>query len=325
MGSVFQADVAEAILSLSSDVTTITSDLNVVQFVPSGGWILLPLRVANSGIVVIDPLEFPLRSTLNPWGLPAGAQIVSPLVTGLSIAPASPTSNRQIIISGTEPVQINTVPGPAYLTIAGSGPPGSSSVTILESPASGAGAVGALGAARLASAGVPLGSKPVRLGAVRSRRNGHFSLTVRIAPQTTPGRYELYAVGTASHRRPSLLGTSIVVIGRPVVSKLTQSHRRWREGKTRRPGRKTSGSPATGTIFSFNLNESARITLAFTRNGRDLAALTRIGRPGANNLSFDGRISRRQELGPGGYTLTITATNIGGRSPARRLHFTILP
>jgi 6-phosphogluconolactonase (cycloisomerase 2 family) len=94
------------------------------------------------------------------------------------------------------------------------------------------------------------------------------------------------------------------------VTRLTQSHRRWREGKH------------GGTTFSFTLNQAARVTLAFTQKNhqRILGRLTVSAHPGRNKLAFNGRIGRNVKLKPGTYTVTLRS----GASAGQRLTFTIL-
>lgn len=49
------------------------------------------------------------------------------------------------------------------------------------------------------------------------------------------------------------------------------------------------------------------------------------GHTGANRVSFQGNISRSRKLGPGNYTLLITASSSAGqRSQTRSLSFTIV-
>lgn len=96
------------------------------------------------------------------------------------------------------------------------------------------------------------------------------------------------------------------------VTKVTQSHRRWREGKH------------GGTTFSFTLNKAARVTLTFTitqkNRRRTLGKLTLTGHAGRNKIAFNGRINRHTKLKPGTYTVTIRT----GSSTPHRLTFTIL-
>ncbi len=105
-----------------------------------------------------------------------------------------------------------------------------------------------------------------------------------------------------------------------------------------------------GTTFSFSLNVAATVKLQFTQSvaghivgGRCLAKgkhrakarrctlkLTRgtlgfAAHAGAEQVRFQGLISKARRLRPGRYTVRITATGAGGtRSKAASLSFTIL-
>ncbi len=96
----------------------------------------------------------------------------------------------------------------------------------------------------------------------------------------------------------------------PRLTKVSQSHARWHEGKH------------GGTTFSFMLNEATRVTLTFTQKNhrRSVGRLIVTGHTGRNKLAFDGIINRHLKLKPGTYTVTITT---GGSSP-HRLTFTIV-
>jgi 6-phosphogluconolactonase (cycloisomerase 2 family) len=93
------------------------------------------------------------------------------------------------------------------------------------------------------------------------------------------------------------------------LTKVSQSHRRWRESKH------------GGTTFSFTLNTAARVTLRFTQENhqRTLGVLTITGHRGHNKVAFNGRLNRHRTLKPGTYTVTIRT----GAS-TQRLTFTIV-
>jgi hypothetical protein len=137
----------------------------------------------------------------------------------------------------------------------------------------------------------------------------------------------------------------------PTVTQLAQTHLRWRDGtKLATLARKKKPKLPVGTTFSFALNESARVSLAFTQRvaGRNVknrcvaqthanrhkpacrrtlgrGALTFNGHPGGNRVRFQGLISNRPKLEPGRYTLTITATDTAGEHSApQQLTFTIV-
>jgi DNA-binding beta-propeller fold protein YncE len=128
----------------------------------------------------------------------------------------------------------------------------------------------------------------------------------------------------------------------PVITKPKQSHRKWREAA--RPH-----SVPLGTTFSFTLNESARVSLVFSRtfkgrrvHHRCVAATSRnrhkpsckgtvtsrgpvvSGHAGANKFSFTGRLSKSGKLAPGSYTVVLTATAAGKTSKPVRLSFTVV-
>jgi hypothetical protein len=135
----------------------------------------------------------------------------------------------------------------------------------------------------------------------------------------------------------------------PSITNVSQARRRWRGGGSvaRFAG---AAKPPVGTTFRFSLNESATVRFAFNQplpgrrmNGRCVAqtkanrnrrACTRsVARgtlafgagAGAHKLSFQGRLTRTRKLGPGTYTLTITAMNSVGQLATRTLRsFTIV-
>ncbi|MBV9592489.1 MAG: cadherin-like domain-containing protein, partial [Actinobacteria bacterium] len=94
------------------------------------------------------------------------------------------------------------------------------------------------------------------------------------------------------------------------ITKLTQSHRRWHEGRH------------GGTTFSFTLNQAAQVIFTFTEKNhrRPLGRLTVAGRPGRNKIAFNGVINRHAKLKPGTYTVTIAT----GATTSQRLTFTII-
>jgi 6-phosphogluconolactonase (cycloisomerase 2 family) len=96
---------------------------------------------------------------------------------------------------------------------------------------------------------------------------------------------------------------------RVAVSRVSQSHRSWREARH------------GGTTFVFTLNQRARVTFTFTQRNhkRALGRFTLAGHAGRNKVTFNGRINGHTKLKPGTYTVTIT----GGAS-SHRLTFTIV-
>ena len=106
-----------------------------------------------------------------------------------------------------------------------------------------------------------------------------------------------------------------------------QSTTRWRQGD--RLATVSRAKTPIGTTFSFSLNEGAAVTFSFTQRvgGRTVTAgrLVFTGHDGTNKVAFQGRVSPRRKLGPGRYTLVISATDPAGvRSAPRSLSFTIV-
>jgi alpha-tubulin suppressor-like RCC1 family protein/uncharacterized protein YecT (DUF1311 family) len=130
----------------------------------------------------------------------------------------------------------------------------------------------------------------------------------------------------------------------PLLTNVHESHRDWRE----RSSRPFKHHEPTGSTFYYTLNERATVTLAFAQKHpghivahrcqtptgtnhkprctrtQTIATLTATGHAGPNHLPFRGRIPRSRTLGPGTYTLVITAHAFGSTSRPRTLTFTIL-
>jgi PKD repeat protein len=151
---------------------------------------------------------------------------------------------------------------------------------------------------------------------------------------------------------PSAVATVKVVVPGPTISRVTQTHKRWRTGgKLARisGAHRAKKKPPIGTTFTFTLNEPASLALVFThqvsgrkvhrkcvavthRNRHDktckrtvtLGTLKLTGRTGKDKVSFDGRVTRHVKLKPGTYTVTITATVDGTKSAARHIKFAIV-
>jgi hypothetical protein len=111
-----------------------------------------------------------------------------------------------------------------------------------------------------------------------------------------------------------------------------------------------SGRAGAQATFTFGLDQTAKVTLTFTRMApgrlvkrhclapskrnhrrprctRALVAgtLTFVAHAGTNRIRFYGRLSRRTQLKPGSYAVDIVAINgAGRRSPPQRLSFTIV-
>lgn len=173
----------------------------------------------------------------------------------------------------------------------------------------------------------------------------HVTLTATSTQRGLPARQE--NVGTAVTRTITI--TAPVRPGAsPVITDVHESHRVWREAQ-----RRSHLSPRTrrlpiGTVFSFNLNESASVRFKFTetvrgrRVGRQCRAQTKAtehkhrcirtitagalvfsARAGSNKVRFEGLLAKHKKLKPASYTLLVTATASGKHSTTRMLRFTI--
>jgi hypothetical protein len=112
-----------------------------------------------------------------------------------------------------------------------------------------------------------------------------------------------------------------------LVRDVRQSTTRWRRGN--RLATVSRAKTPIGTTFSFSLNDQATVTFSFAQrvNSRTVTAgrLTFTGHDGTNRVAFQGRVSPKQKLKPGRYTLVITAIDsAGARSAPKSLRFTIV-
>ena len=126
----------------------------------------------------------------------------------------------------------------------------------------------------------------------------------------------------------------------PVIGALHQTSAKWREG-TKLAAVSSARKPPLGTSFSFTLNEAATLSFAFTTKGtgrkvkgrcvaqsphnrkarRCSRAILRgklqlSGHAGSDRIRFQGLLSKHSRLKPGTYTVTLTATTAGLKSPA---------
>lgn len=170
---------------------------------------------------------------------------------------------------------------------------------------------------------------------------------------------EIYTVGP---QPPTSLVMHTAALASPSLTRLSQSHRRWREGgaiarvsdtraktRARMATRRDHSREALGTTFAFVLNEQATVTFTFTeevsgrthrrecrapsRNHRGRACarsvvrgtLTFAGHVGENAVRFQGRVSRTAKLPPGRYTLQVAAVNAAGERgvAAKELRFSV--
>lgn len=137
----------------------------------------------------------------------------------------------------------------------------------------------------------------------------------------------------------------------PTVTGATQSASVWRVGRALPQAAARHGhKPPVGTTFAYQLNEAATVQFAFTQTTpgrkaggkcvaqtrankhrhactrtRTVATLSFSGHAGTNTLRFQGRVSSSRKLGPGSYTLLITATNSAAQKSApARLSFRVV-
>lgn len=118
---------------------------------------------------------------------------------------------------------------------------------------------------------------------------------------------------------------------------------------TRPPVASAARKPPVGTVFSFTLNAAAQVQLVFAQRlpgrkvrGKCMAqknrnrnrakcsrsvfrgSLSLSAHAGIDRVRFAGVVPRAKKLGPGNYTMTITASTSTGRSAPRTISFTIV-
>jgi PKD repeat protein len=180
-------------------------------------------------------------------------------------------------------------------------------------------------------------------------RSGTYPVSITSAdvlgnPTTTTGSITIAPASTSPKPTGSAPGTAA-----PALSRVSQTHRTWREGTTRATI-STRRAPI-GTTFAFTVDQAARMTLVFTQSlaGRRTAgkcraptranrrhttcrrtlargSLSYTVRAGTHRVTFLGRIAGRSlPLGPYIVTMTATGTATAARSDTRALRFTIVP
>jgi hypothetical protein len=178
-------------------------------------------------------------------------------------------------------------------------------------------------------------------------------VSCRATSTTSRGKLDTSTIGTHSFTVTATSSSGVsadssvsytVVAVRPRISDLRQSVTEWIERRARH------GGVHVGTKFSFTLDQAAKVTLSFTRttrgaissSGRCVApslaapgarrctlalaagALSVRGQRAANSFAFSGKTSSGT-LGPGRYTVTLTARGLSGKpSPVVSLQFTIV-
>jgi hypothetical protein len=170
---------------------------------------------------------------------------------------------------------------------------------------------------------------------------GHVTLTVPLSGVAVGGQYSLDWFATfdnGSHACPGGAAEDPqnpssnpfvlhVVAGgpppAPVITKLGESHKTWREHAGR-------GHVPVGTTFGFDVSETAQVKLRFSQmqHGHVVSrgTLSVAGVAGHNSVHFNGKLPGGQKsLAPGRYVAMITATNAAGESSATKsLEFKIV-
>jgi hypothetical protein len=277
---------------------------------PAGGWPTTPSVI---------PLHE--HAALGPAGAPAGA--------GFGFAVAS-AGNGLAVGAPIQQIGTNEMQGAAYVF----GPPTpSASIT---SPADGASytqgsVVHASYGCSVTGSTITSCSGPVADGgAVATGSLGSHTFTVLAT--TVDG---VSSSKTVTYHVVAL-----------AISRLSQSHSRWREKALARTS--ATRKPPVGTVFSFTLNGPATVTLSFSyaADGRKVHGRCRVATTGDRHdrkcvraagslsfkaaagkrtVSFDGRISKHSTLAPGRYTVTLSAINAQRkRSNRKSLTFTVL-
>jgi hypothetical protein len=179
-------------------------------------------------------------------------------------------------------------------------------------------------------------------GAPNHNQSGYrLLLSATVQSSTTTG-----PTGNTGPTGPA--GTTGTPPAAPRLTDVRQSHPVWREGSRLATSSRKRGSPV-GTTFSFGLNEPAQVSISFIRHstGRRVhgkcrpqvsanrsklrcqlsvfqGSLRVAGHAGANQVRFQGRISRSRRLPIGSYSTQIIAVNAAGqRSSSATLAFTI--
>lgn len=160
---------------------------------------------------------------------------------------------------------------------------------------------------------------------------------------TTTGTHHFTATASDSNGISTSTSVSYTVVAvRPEIAGLHEASSHWNARGSKRTRR------AVGTTFSFSLDQTAKVTLRFTRrasgrkkSGRCVIASAAPARSptcalnlgagnfsvdaqrGSNAISFNGRTSTGN-LGAGSYTVTLTAVGLSGKPSApKSLHFTV--
>ena len=177
----------------------------------------------------------------------------------------------------------------------------------------------------------------------------HYRVVASNSGGTTYGTDQLLTTATpppsSGGASPTSGGTAVA----PVISALSESASRWREGTALAQFGRRARTPV-GTTFSITLNEAATLQLGFVRpvSGRlvgracvpqtrrnehkrrckltrTAGTLSSLAHAGVSKVRFYGRLSAGRKLPLGRYTLVATArTATGQESQPRSIAFTIV-
>jgi hypothetical protein len=147
------------------------------------------------------------------------------------------------------------------------------------------------------------------------------------APRPADAGHSLACRVTAKNAYASVSASSATkAVPVPKLSKVSQSHTRWRGGSNRAKVAKRRKAPV-GTTFKFTLNESATISLTFRSHGPGVKGHTvsfKSVKAGAHRLRFAGRLKGSKRLAPGNYKVSIVAGDGATHSVTKTEKFTIV-
>jgi IPT/TIG domain/FG-GAP repeat len=203
-----------------------------------------------------------------------------------------------------------TLPGAAWIYVS---PPTASSIGPSSGPAAGGTSIVIVGDNFTGTTSVTIGGKPATFSV-----GSPEALIVKTPAGTGKAPIVVTTAATSA-----TVGTFTYIPPAPALTKFSESHKTWRLGSKLASISRAKKKPPTGTTFSFTLSEAATLQLAFKRGNKGAGTLKLSARAGKDKLAFDGRLTRKQKLKPGSYTVTITATLDGKSSKQSRLSFKI--
>jgi hypothetical protein len=135
------------------------------------------------------------------------------------------------------------------------------------------------------------------------------------------------AVVATAETRPTSAGSGVayvLAVPTPAVTGVKQTHATFTIGT--KAARVNPTSVKGGTVFSFGVNDTAAVTLAFSkRKAGKTVSEGKITVPAVSTTArvyFDGVVSATKTLSPGKYAVRLSAVNSGGSVTGPRLSFT---